>query len=311
MFMFVRKKSLIILLGLVSAVLMLKTVAGIAGIIPTVTGQSSVLVESLTEDTTGDGRLETIWVRGVGSEYQVEVEHAGGEKYNLNPELGSLAPYQPSCPLIVCVLDINNDKKPEIIIRATCTHDPPTYIFQWDEKEYKILFSGDFCYFWFRDADGDGTLEVVAEDRFVSSTTNVFVYRWFGKGYRPMDYYFSGSYPGGGMGGYHLIEGLLKDINLLWPTPEKIMDNSFEFMTRRWKEDTEGKKALAAFCKNLVAVQLGQVLSCEQAGEIVYWELHLRVFRNNGGRVVERTERARFWMKKEKDRYLIDKTRFI
>lgn len=121
------------------------------------------LIEIIEKDTTGKGYKDKIKILAdeKNSGYSVEIEQFKGKTYRLKSKRENykyLAPYTIKWKLNIRVVDINNDKIPEIIIWGDGTHERDTYIFEWNGYEYKIIFYGFYEGFYFEDITGDNIL---------------------------------------------------------------------------------------------------------------------------------------------------------
>lgn len=142
------------------------------------------VVKVMEKDTTGRGHIDKIFtmITENNSGYIAEIKQHNGKIYRLKSGRDGnnhliLAPKAGRWELNIRVVDVNNDKIPEIVTWGGMTKYNKYYIFQWNGSDYKIIFEGNYSALMFKDITGDDVPEIVAE-YFYSSGIEYSNFQW-------------------------------------------------------------------------------------------------------------------------------------
>lgn len=209
-------------------------------------------IKTIDIDTTGDKVKEKteILTDEKNNGYIVKVFH-GNKAYTLKParDFGFLAPYTPFWSLNTIVADINSDSIPEIVTWGDSAHENPIHIFRWDGACYKIIFSGFYQGFSFKDITGDSVLEFVIENRLYGTGHELIYYQWQKNKYKKIYYEIVANR------GFAVLEGLLEILHVeqFYMYNREILSAHF---TDEWLDDKNNLEFLRRFKKGLFRIQI-------------------------------------------------------
>ncbi|MGV8984244.1 hypothetical protein [Clostridium sp.] len=254
--------------------------------------ESYKLIEVIEKDTTGDKINDKIKILAdeKNQGYVVEIVQHNGNIYRLKPNAknyGFIAPYTPFWKLNMIVADVNNDNIPEIITWGSMTHENNIYFYKWNGWEYKIIFSGFYSGFMFKDITGDKIPEVVIDNSLYGSGYEQIYYQWQKNQYKRIYYDLDA-----GMG-FDKIKIFLSMLNSQYPkdlssTAIKYLDDIF---TKEWIADKRNIEVLNQLKSSILSAQLIEYIDdkVEYNSKIttsdavaVKWRIKVLIFKING-----------------------------
>lgn len=257
--------------------------------------ESYKLIEVIEKDTTGDKINDKIKILAdeKNQGYVVDIIQHDGKTYRLKSnEKGNafIAPYTPFWKLNMIVADVNNDNIPEIITWGSMTHENDTYFYQWNGSAYKIIFSGFYTGFMFKDITGDKIPEIVINNSLYGSGDEQIYYQWQKNHYKKIYYDLDA-----GMG-FDKIKILLSMLNNQSPndlssTEIKDLDDIF---TKEWIGDKHNIEFLNHLKSNKLSVQILKYIddSLKYDTNItdnpieVTWRVKVLIFKLSGTKII-------------------------
>jgi hypothetical protein len=257
--------------------------------------ESYKLIEVIEKDTTGYKSNDKIKILAdeKNQGYVVEIIQHNGRKYRLKPKnenYGFIAPYTPFWKLNMIVADVNNDSIPEIITWGSMTHENDITFYQWDGLEYKIIFSGFYTGFSFKDITGDKIPEIIIDNRIYGSGYEQIYYQWQGNQYKRIYYDLDAGR------GFDKIKNLLGLLNRLPPnelTSREIEDLDDTF-TKEWIGNKHNIEYLNQLKSHILSIQLLEYIDekLEYNSKITNdgpiedkWRIKVLIFKINGTKI--------------------------
>lgn len=251
-------------------------------------------IRSFEQGTTGNKISDKINILAdkKNEGYIVEIEQQNGKTYRLKPanEFDYLAPYKPFWAIGIQIVDINNDKVPEIITWGNMTHENPIHIFRWDGCDYKIVYSGFDTGFDFKDITGDNVLELVIHDRIYGSGEERTYFQWRQNKYAKIYYEMDGNR------GFDKIQYFLNAYCFLHADKSAYKSSHVEYwlsdFTDKWLADKSNIAYVEEFGKKTFSIQiikyLNEKIEYDASGIAIgdNWRLKVRVFTINGVKFV-------------------------
>ncbi|HEY8890204.1 MAG TPA: hypothetical protein VIM70_08090 [Clostridium sp.] len=250
--------------------------------------ESYKLIEVIEKDTTGDKINDKIKILAdeKNQGYVVEIVQYNGNTYRLKPNTknyGFIAPYTPFWKLNMIVADVNNDNIPEIITWGSMTHENDIYFYQWNGSEYKIIFSGFYSGFIFKDITGDKIPEVVIDNSLYGSGDEQIYYQWQKNQYKKIYYDLEA-----GMG-FDKIKILLSMLNSVPPQDLNSTDLD-DIFTKEWIDNKRNIGFLNQLKSNILSTQLIEYIddSLKYDTKItdnpieITWRIKVLIFKKNG-----------------------------
>ncbi|WP_291636138.1 hypothetical protein, partial [Clostridium sp.] len=180
----------------------------------------------------------------------------------------------------------NNDNIPEIITWGSMTHENDIYFYQWNGSEYKIIFSGFYSGFIFKDITGDKIPEIVIDNSLYGSGNEQIYYQWQKNQYKRIYYDLDA-----GMG-YDKIKTLLSMLNSVPPeefssTEIKYLDDIF---TKEWIADKRNIEFLNQLKSNILSSQIIEYIDDNLKYDTkvtdnpieITWRIKVLIFKING-----------------------------
>lgn len=215
------------------------------------------LIQVIEKDTTGDKINDKIKILAdeKNQGYVVEILQHNGKIYRLKPNrkgYGFIAPYTPFWKLNMMVADVNDDNIPEIITWGSMTHENDINFYEWDGLEYKIIFSGFYSGFMFKDITGDKIPEIVIDNSLYGSGDEQICFQWQKNHYKRI-YYVLTIGPG-----FDKINDLLGMLNSLPPEDLSLTDKKYlhDTFTKRWFSDKRNLEFLNHLRLNTLSIQI-------------------------------------------------------
>ncbi|MFT5874008.1 MAG: hypothetical protein ACI8WT_002968 [Clostridium sp.] len=253
--------------------------------------ESYKLIELIEKDTTGDKINDKIKILAdeKNQGYVVEIVQHNGNTYTLKPNTknyGFIAPYTPFWKLNMIVADVNNDNIPEIITWGSMTHENDIYFYKWNGSEYKIIFSGFYSGFIFKDITGDKIPEIVIDNRLYGSGDEQIYYQWQKNQYKKIYYDLEA-----GMG-FDKIKILLSMLNSV--SPEELSSTEIKYLddifTKEWIADKHNIEFLNQLKSNILSSQIIEYIdnSLKYDTKItdnpieITWRIKVLIFKING-----------------------------
>jgi len=257
--------------------------------------ESYKLIEVIEKDTTGDKINDKIKI--IADEknqgYIVEIIQHNGKIYRLKPNeknYAFIAPYTPFWKLNMIVADVNNDNIPEIITWGSMTHENDIYFYQWDGSEYKIIFSGFYSGFMFKDITGDKIPEIVIDNSLYGSGDEQIYYQWQKNQYKKIYYDLDA-----GMG-FDKIKILLSMLNNqsskdFSSTEIEYLDDIF---TKEWIADKRNIEFLNQLKSNTLSSQILEYIDDSLKYDIkitdnpieITWRIKVLIFKIDGTKII-------------------------
>lgn len=254
--------------------------------------ESYKLIEVIEKDTTGDKINDKIKILAdeKNQGYVVEIVQHNGKVYRLKSNVknyGFIAPYTSFWKLNMIVADVNNDNIPEIITWGSMTHENDIYFYQWNGSEYKIIFSGFYSGFIFKDITGDKIPEIVIDNRLYGLGDEQIYYQWQTNQYRRIYYDLDA-----GMG-FDKIEILLSMLNSVPPQDLNLTDLD-DIFTKEWIDNKRNIGFLNQLKSNILSTQLIEYIddSFKYDTKItdnpieITWRIKVLIFKIDGIKVI-------------------------
>ncbi|MBZ9621409.1 hypothetical protein G9F71_000695 [Clostridium sp. FP2] len=252
------------------------------------------LIEVIEKDTTGDKINDKIKILAdeKNQGYVVEIVQHNGKVYRLKPNIknyGFIAPYTPFWKLNMLVADVNNDNIPEIITWGSMTHENDIYFYQWNGSEYKIIFSGFYSGFTFKDITGDKIPEIVIDNRLYGLGDEQIYYQWQTNHYKRIYYDLDA-----GMG-FNIIKTLLSMLNSVPPEELSLTEiKDLDIFTKEWIADKRNIEFLTQLKSHILSTQILEYIddSLKYDTKItdspieINWRIKVLIFKIDGTKII-------------------------
>jgi|GEM_PF-4820530 len=257
--------------------------------------ESYKLIEVIEKDTTGDNINDKIKIFAdeKNQGYVVDIIQHNGKTYRLKAnEKGYdfIAPYTSFWKLNMIVADVNNDNIPEIITWGSMTHENDIYFYQWNGSEYKIIFSGFYTGFMFKDITGDKIPEIVINNSLYGSGDEQIYYQWQKNHYKKIYYELDA-----GMG-FDKIKILLSMLNNQSPKDISLTEIEYlnDIFTKEWIADKRNIEFLNHLKSNTLSIQILEYIddSLKYDTKIsdnpieITWRIKVLIFKIDGTKII-------------------------
>lgn len=252
------------------------------------------LIRIVEADTTGNGIKDKIEILAdeKNEGYIVDIVQHNGKKYRLrsnNKYYNYIATYAPFLKLNILFADVNSDKIPEIITWGSLSHENNIYIYQWNGKDYKIIFNGFYWGFSFKDITGDKIPELVINNRITGTGFERIYFQWQKNKYRKIYYEMDAGR------GFDNIKDVLTILN-----SSETSDNSFhpeflkETFTMEWINNMDNIQYIKHLKSQILSIQLLEYLDEKlewnpKISDIPLsdkWRIKVLIFKLNGTKIV-------------------------
>jgi hypothetical protein len=118
--------------------------------------------QTIKADFTGDGSEDILYIKTEKDKYYIQI-NSKNQSYYLTPDkkINTVGYFSKYWPMKVTLLDITNDKIPEIIVQASQNNNPVQHIFGWTGKDFKAMYSTTNNLIGFMDSQNNKVTKVI------------------------------------------------------------------------------------------------------------------------------------------------------
>jgi hypothetical protein len=135
--------------------------------------------QTIKADFTGDGSEDILYIKTEKDKYYIQI-NSKNQSYYLTPDkkFNTVGYFYDYWPMKVTLLDITNDKIPEIFVQASQDNNPVQHIFQWTGKDFRTIYSGTSNLIGFLDSKNSKIPKVITgniSSKEISYNYNIFM----------------------------------------------------------------------------------------------------------------------------------------